>query len=341
MLKIIYIVPIISKKVPEESTADPIIKKVCNPLFIIGFVTVLSILLNIGLLFSLRNPSFHLLWDSGDSEKSKEMLLIDSNIQKNEIIHYSGLRSMIEHEISLYGPPNSTGVFVQDVKTGSWAGINERMGFPPASLLKIPIMLAVFKEIEQGELNFKDTLEIMPSDVDTLYGDLDSSKVGNNLSVQNLLEEMIVSSDNTAKNVFRRKLSMTEIDTVFKHVGINNPYLALGANQTVSPRDYTRLFRALYYSSFLTPELSQKALELTIDTQEEELIPAGVPYQVQVAHKFGIYDPVVLSDCGIVYHATNPYFICIMTEGVGIENSTELIRKISRDVYDFVDQNSN
>jgi hypothetical protein len=67
----------------------------------------------------------------------------------------------------------------------------------------------------------------------------------------------------------------------------------------------------------------------------------GVPPEVQVAHKFGIIDNELLSDCGIVYHQKNPYFLCIMIKNEPIAESKELINKMSKEIYTFVDSKSN
>jgi beta-lactamase class A len=314
-------------------------RKKIKPMHIIIFLLVLSFALNIFLFLKANSLNDGISGASFRLIKPSEQQPIDTNLQSESIIiHYNGLRGILEKEIQEYSSTGNIGLFVQDVETGTWMGINEREGFSPASLLKIPIMMAILKKVERGEMSLKDTLTITSDDVDTQYGEL-YKKIGTQVSVQELLEAMITFSDNTAKNVLKRKLSVEEIDVVFKHVGIPDPYLSINT-QTVSPRDYTRLFKALYYSTFLSPSLSEMALELTTDTGQEDLISKGVPPEIQVAHKFGIIGTNSLHDCGIVYHPKNPYYICIMTKELELTQSSELIRKISKDVFEFVDKQS-
>lgn len=304
------------------------------------FLIVLSFAFNIFLLLKINSLNdgisgayFHLI-------KPQEKVPIDSNVQDGKsILHYNGLKTMIEEEINEYNLTGNVGVFVQDVKTGAWMGINEQLGFWPASLLKVPIMMAVLKKVERGEITLKDKVTLIQEDLDSFYGDLYKQGAGAQLTIGELLEKMIVISDNTAKNALKRQLSLEELDAVFKHVGISDPYSETN-NQTVSPRDFARLFKALYYSTFLSPSFSELALDLTTDTKQEDLISKGVPPEVQVAHKFGNLDTGLLHDCGIVYHQKNPYYLCVMTNGLSLEQSGELIRKISTDVYKFVESNS-
>jgi hypothetical protein len=137
-----------------------------------------------------------------------------------------------------------------------------------------------------------------------------------------------------------RQLTLSEIDAVFDHVGISDPYIN-ATDQTVSPRGYERLFKCLYYSTYLSPKYSELGIELTMYDRNEDLISKGLPSQVNVAHKFGIFqESKTLSDCGIVYHQKNPYFLCIMTKNLDLTKSKELIPKLSKEIYDFVNSNS-
>jgi beta-lactamase class A len=200
-------------------------------------------------------------------------------------------------------------------------------------------MIAILKKVDRGEIKLDDNLTITEEDLDSLYGTVYQKGAGAKMTVWELLKEMILSSDNTAKNVLKEQMSQAELNAVFVHVGIENPYIK-GTEVTVSSRDYMRLFKALYFSTFLSPELSEKALDLATDTEEEDLLSKGVSSEIQVSHKFGVYYNE-LHDCGIVYHPKNPYFICIMTGDIGnISNNEELITKISKDTYNFVDNHS-
>ena len=315
-------------------------KKSKKILLLIIHLLVLSLLLNIFLFIKLNNINY-----TGDTLKfinSSGNILIDSDVAQNNlnstlIIHYDGLKNQLLQEINKYNATDDVGVFLQDIHTGTWLGINEREGFISASLLKIPIMMAVLKKVERGELSFTDKITLTESELNNQYGDLYKQGAGTQISVEDLLKAMILSSDNTAKNALVDQLSEAELDAVLNHVGIT-----MTNDGVVSPRDYMRMFKALYYSTFLSPALSEKALDLTTDAQEDNLISAGIPYEIQVAHKFGIIeDKKQLHDCGIVYYPDNPYMLCIMTKDMEISDSRNLIQNISKDVYESIDKIEN
>lgn len=261
---------------------------------------------------------------------------IDSNIQSDGIIlHFRSLRKTIEEKLKSLLPEHKFGLYLQDAKSGSWLGINERENFVPASLLKIPIAMAIFKKIEKGEIKIDQKVEITQADLDTAAGAPQRLNAGGRETVWNLIKLMIKISDNAAKNALKRQLLPEEINEVFTHVGIDNPYLQENENNLVAPRQFARLFKALYFSTFLTPEFSEKLLDLTTETRVESLIAAGVPWEIQVAHKYGErFD--LLHDCGIIYQPERPYFLCIMTSNIPLPEAQGLVKDISGEVYKFI-----
>lgn len=297
---------------------------------------LISVILNIVMVYKAATTQNPKLTEKYSLVNPASAVQIDSDVQpQNLILHYQDLKPMIELEISKVATSSDVGIFLQDTKTGAWLGLNERDGFFPASLLKVPLMMATLKKVERGELQLTDKVTLRTEDLNSESGDLYLKGVGATLTVWDLLKYMILSSDNTAKNAIKRELLPVEINAVFEHVGIANPY-NVNESPLITPRGFSRLFKSLYLSSFLTPELSQRALDLTTDTQVESLISAGVPSEVQVAHKYG-ERPDGLGDCGIVYHPQNPYYLCIMTKNIEPMTAKELITTISRVVYNDVD----
>lgn len=304
---------------------------------IIYAVFIISLSLNFFLVFKLRQEKNNKAIARDEPYKLinfNQKEFIDSNIQnENAILHFNNLKPQIEQEIDKFDARENIGIFLQDSQTGAWLGINEREGFNPASLLKVPIMLAVMKKVKLNEISLDDTLEITSEDIDKNSGELYEKGAGYQMSIWKFIEEMILSSDNTAKNVLKRQLTDAELNSVFTHIGIPNPY-SQSSDSMVTPRGYTRLFKSLYFSSYLSQELSEKALEITTDTKMENLLSAGIPYEVQVAHKYG-ERPDGLSDCGIVYHPKNTYYICVMTRNMEIPKAKKLIINLSKITYDF------
>lgn len=267
---------------------------------------------------------------------------VDSNQENNKmILHFAPLRDKFENQIlgSLYAG-QKLGIYVQDIRSGAWLGINEKEGFAPASLLKLPIAIATYKDIEQGDISLDQWVEIRAEDIDAYAGVPDRFKVGDKVQVRELLNLMLGVSDNTAKNMLKSLLSPEDLNKVFTHVNIPNPYTAENeVDYLTTPRQYSRLFKTLYYSSYLEPVHSQAILDLLTDTRVESLLSSQLPWEVQISHKYGERQDA-LHDCGIVYHPINPYLICLMSANIDLLKAKDLIGGISLDVYNFVEENS-
>lgn len=295
----------------------------------------LSFLLNI---FLICQKPFQ---EENNNRWRLEHPLISQTIENNptddgtaNILHYSDLKQQIEQLAGNYIQQKKVGIFIQDIRTGSWLGINEREEFIPASLFKIPIAMAILKKSERGEINISNMVDLDEADLNSESGLLYKEPVGTKIPYLQLLRAMIATSDNTAKNMLFKQISPEEIAAVFTHIGIPNPY-GEPNRSTVSPRGYNRIFKSLYYSTYLSPEDSERILDLATDTTMEILLSSGVPPEIQISHKFGIC-PNCLHDCGIVYHPKNPYSICVMTKDLEVPEAKELIANISRLAYKFV-----
>lgn len=90
------------------------------------------------------------------------------------------------------------GIYVRHLKTGQSVEINADTLFPTASMIKVPIMLALFDKINKGELEYdqeliyRDSLLYPGSDI------LGSFKDGEKIQLSKVVMLMITMSDNTA-----------------------------------------------------------------------------------------------------------------------------------------------
>ena len=105
-------------------------------------------------------------------------------------------------------------------------------------------------------------------------------------------------------------------------------------------------FRILFNASFLSREMSEKALQLLTMQDYPQGLAAGVPQGVEIAAKYGenVRGPnneiKQLHEFGIVYHPAHPYIIGIMTRGHDFGVQSGIIREISRMIYAEVDAGS-
>lgn len=261
---------------------------------------------------------------------------------------YEPLRQQLSDIIDEYNASKTVphiSVFFRDLKNGPRFGIREYENFIPASLLKVPIMMALLHQADRDptlldqHLTLKDKGYInefmteQPSE--TL--ELDAT-----YPVSELLEKMIKYSDNKSTFLLLDKINEYGLPAN------SNTFSDLGTMKMMSGTiDNTRLislvnlYVTLYNASYLSKEMSQLALELLSQTTFTQGIVAGVPEGIRVAHKYGV-DTVSegrdqLHDCGIVYHSSTPYVLCVLTAGGDMKSESVAIQQISHLVYKYVD----
>lgn len=232
-------------------------------------------------------------------------------------------------------------VYFRDLLNGPWFGINERDNFAPASLLKVPLMIAYLKYAEQNPEILDHTLVYdNPAKEVLVRQNIIPEKIlepGKPYRIEELLQRMIEYSDNRANGLLLEYIDKNILDKVYKDLGIEIPNIR-SKSDFITTKGYSSFFRILFNASYLSKEMSEKALEMLSKSTFKVGIVAGVPGNVTVAHKFAERgndenQTYQLHDCGIVYYNDRPYLLCVMTYGRDFKTLSELIKDISSIVY--------
>ncbi|MCW1949383.1 MAG: class A beta-lactamase-related serine hydrolase [Candidatus Shapirobacteria bacterium] len=243
---------------------------------------------------------------------------------------------------------NFASVYFRDLNNGPWIGINEKTYFAPASLIKVPILITYFKKAEgQPALLEKKIPIIINSSGDLIQNIKPSVSFTPNqeYTIQELIEKMIIESDNDAYNTLSQNLSGEEFIKVYQDLDIDISKAFTDPNgNIITVKDYASFYRILFNASYLNQDMSEKALSILSQTKYKDALVAGVPKNISVAHKFGerkFLDTgeTQFHDCGIVYMPKKPYLLCIMTRGGDIQKSSQVIKNISQKVYQSLSSN--
>lgn len=252
----------------------------------------------------------------------------------------SSVQDLIDEEINKKNT-NFISVYFRDLNNGPWFGINENEKFTPGSLLKVPIMMSVFKSAES---NFAFLQKKIPynggSETSQYFKPEKEIEAGKKYSVEELTGYMIKYSDNNAGFLLVSALTLEQLRSSYADLGIEEPsdyryYLPI--------QTYASFFRILFNATYLNREFSEKALKLLSEATFKKGLRAGVPPGVAVSHKFGEIDLAgdggkQLHDCGIIYEPSNPYLLCVMTRGNDFEKLSDVIGKISSGVYKAINE---
>lgn len=240
------------------------------------------------------------------------------------------------------GQAAAVGVYFRELNDGIWFEVGDTERFVPASLRKLPMMIAVLKMAErpggQGLLH-RQVRADLTRDYNQDQGVRPSATLepGRAYPVRELVERMIVLSDNNAFTLLSRVVDPAELDRVYALLRVQNPR-SQADDQFLSVETYASFFRILFNATYLSKDASAWALDLLARAEFHAGLVAGVPPGVPVAHKFGeksdaASGEVQLHDCGVVYFPNNPYLLCVMSRGRDLDALADLIAGVSRLVW--------
>jgi beta-lactamase class A len=247
------------------------------------------------------------------------------------------------------------GISFYDAQTTIQWAYNADHYFHAASTMKLAVLLAVFRQIERGELTLDAPVHVrnrftsivnqepfmldLGQDADPdVYGHL-----GETLTVRELAYWMITKSSNLATNILvdvvgiatiQHALDEMEIDGVKVLRGVEDQAaFNAGLNNEVTANGLLKLLRLVAEGKAYSKQSSEEMLKIMLDQQYRSGIPAGLPKAARVAHKTGNIS-TVHHDAGIVFlEDRKPYVLVILTQ-FGAETARGgAVAEVSRDIY--------
>ena len=256
----------------------------------------------------------------------------------------------------LQGYPGIFGVAIENLISREITLVNGELKFPTASTIKVPIMVEVFQQIDQGKLSLDDTFIIREEDKVGGSGTLQNKTGDIPITLGEALELMISISDNTASNVCidavgglweginRINCSMEELGLSYtrlmnKLMGFSTKRnypdsLRYGVGVT-RPVDMMLLLEKIYRKEAASPESCQQMLEILKRGTGKSMLLRNLPEGTLVAHKNGTVSGV-RADMGIIFSPAGPLIVCAFTEENKNDGlATEKIGEVTRLVYDY------
>lgn len=237
-------------------------------------------------------------------------------------------------------------VYFRLLQSGRWFASNPDQTYAPASLLKVPLMIAYFEVAEKHPAVLSQMIVNDGSFDSQELPELEASKRihdGQAYTVAELIDHMIIDSSNVAMYLLDRSLDQRVLQETYDELEIPKPDVNRVDFMTV--RAYSFFFRILYSSTYLDRDFSQRALQILTRTNFDGALTAKLPHDTVVAHKFGsridtdVTPPIgELHDCGIVYYPDHPYILCVMTKAYDSEAARAAIADISSTAYNAVKQ---
>lgn len=238
--------------------------------------------------------------------------------------NFASIKDKIISEIEKF--EGDCGVIIKNENTGEYFGYNEEVVFPSASIIKLSILLELFKRIEKGEINLEDRIVVKDEDKVGGFGvlkDLDSNL---NVTIKDLATLMIILSDNVATNILIDTLGMDSINNTVKELGMKDTVLGrkmmdgeakkMGRDNYTSPKD-TLMILECYLNSSDVLKLSSNTQNVILDILKKQQcnnkLPLLMPKEITFGHKTGDL-PGVEHDAGILFSKVGNIIIVVLTK---------------------------
>jgi beta-lactamase class A len=247
-------------------------------------------------------------------------------------------QNKIEEYINYFSDSMEVSLLAQNLKGEVLFIKNHTKKIPSASIIKIPILVSLYEEVEQGKINLDEYYEIKSEDIVGGSGELQMNSVSKKVTLKFLSEEMIRTSDNVATNIIIKKIGMGKINNSIKEKGFTNTQLnrlmmdfkaiELGKQNYTSPIEINKYLLMLENGEVLSENSRKAIIDILKNCADRDAIPKYLPKNILIAHKTGSLD-YVRGDAAIIY-SPSPIVLSIFIENFASEEKANIaIAKIA------------
>jgi beta-lactamase class A len=228
------------------------------------------------------------------------------------------------------------GIYVKCLETGEEIAINADKQMDTMSVIKIPLMVEAFRQIEAGKFSLEDKITLKDSDKRPGTGVIRSLDPGAVLTIKDLLTLMIIVSDNTATDLLFEKVGGIEpVNQLAQSFGLKNTravangdawFKALRAAKSSaefhsegkhpfglsSPRDIGVILEKMERGQ----AVSKKSSDLMLQMMRGQLYSSRLPKYVsgfRIPHKTGDFPPFICNDVGIFESPSRNIVVSVFT----------------------------
>ncbi|MCS8562663.1 zinc-ribbon domain-containing protein [Pediococcus pentosaceus] len=215
-----------------------------------------------------------------------------------------------------------------------------------ASNIKLFILITAYQQVNEGKLNLNDKYTLKDSDKVNGTGEIRNMSSGTEISIQDLLEEMMEDSDNTAANIVIRQLGgMNKVNTQIKKIGAKDTKLermlmdtdALkdGKDNYTSVADLGMVLKKIYNHQMVPTKYDNAMLDILKKNNNHTKLPHDLPEEATVYNKTGEFDDYgVENDAAIFGNNKGSFVIVVMSQDGSRDEQIKKMNSFGSVMYD-------
>lgn len=235
--------------------------------------------------------------------------------------------------------------------------IRAREPFHAASTMKTPVMVECYRQAHEGQLDLDASRRVENSFRSVVDGSryaldpaVDSQSglyehVGERRSIRTLIRAMITASSNLATNLLIETVGAENVTRTMHRLGATGIQVRRGVedtkayrqglNNTTTAHGLLVLFDHLARGTAVSEDACAEMIQILMAQEHEEMIPARLPAEVEVAHKTG-WITGVRHDSGIVFVPDGPTYVLVLLSRAlsDVPAGVDALARISRLVFD-------
>lgn len=232
-------------------------------------------------------------------------------------------------------------IFVWDYDSGKYVDIKASKAYPSASIIKIPVLIQLFKSIEANQLTIYDEMTLTPYYKAEGSGDIENKPSGSKYTIDELARAMITQSDNSATNMLMSSIgAMPDVNSGIRSWGLKSTHInnwlpdIAGTNYTTG-RDLATMLYNLDNPGFLNINSREYIIDYMSHVENNRLIQAGLDPKALFVHKTGDIGKM-LGDAGIVFAPNGKRYIVVILANRPYNSplGKNFIQQASRIIYD-------
>ena len=181
----------------------------------------------------------------------------------------------------------TVGLYIHELETDEIFQINPDKVFPSASVIKIPMLALLLRDVQQGRVDWKAHRKINPVNRVGGTGILCELSPDYEPSIEEMATLMIVLSDNIATNELMDIIGIERVNEFCRELGFPNTTLMRkmldydaikkGYNNYMCAGEVGRLLVQIAREEFVNPEVSRTVMRIMEHQQYRNKLPSMLP----------------------------------------------------------------